>query len=172
MKTNFLKAVILFSVIFTMNSCSSDSTETSVEATTTQTQTAAVAVNYAYSADELATMKLINDYRVSIGLNALEKINHISVKSEEHDNYMITNNVVSHDGFVERSQNIMKVTGAKNVGENIAYNFSTPEAALAAWLKSPGHKENIEGNYTHFGIAIRTNPETGKKYYTNIFARL
>jgi uncharacterized protein YkwD len=30
------------------------------------------------------------------------------------------------------------------------------------WLKSPGHKENIVGNFTHFGISIRENTETGK----------
>jgi hypothetical protein len=38
------------------------------------------------------------------------KINYISVQSEEHDNYMISNNVVNHDGFVDRSENIIKNT--------------------------------------------------------------
>jgi uncharacterized protein YkwD len=150
-----------------MNSCSSDSSETSTNNASSQ-----VVENYSYSATELETMKLINDYRVSVGLNPLEKINHISYKSEEHDNYMIENNVVSHDGFVSRSENIMKVLGAKTVGENIAYNYNSPQAALAAWLNSPSHKENIEGNFTHFGISIRENATTGKKYYTNIFAKL
>jgi hypothetical protein len=56
--------------------------------------------NYTYSANELETMKLINDYRVSFGLNALEKINHISFKSEEHDDYMIANNVVNHNDLL------------------------------------------------------------------------
>ncbi len=113
---------------------------------------------YTYTATELQTMVLINNYRVSIGLNPLEKINHMSYKSEEHDNYMIANNVVNHNDFVARSENIMKVLGAKTVSENIAYNYSTPEAALNAWLASPGHKENIEGDFTHFGISIRENP--------------
>jgi hypothetical protein len=49
-------------------------------------------------------MKLINDHRVSVGLNALQQINYVSLKSEEHDQYMITKNVVSHDGFVSRSE--------------------------------------------------------------------
>jgi len=84
---------------------------------------------------------------------------------------MISNNVVNHDDFVSRSENIMKVLGAKNVAENIAFNYNSPQGALDAWLKSPGHKANIEGNFTHFGLAIRVNAE-GKKYYTNIFAKL
>jgi uncharacterized protein YkwD len=63
-------------------------------------------------------------------LNALEN-QLFSVQSEEHDNYMISNNVVNHDGFVDRSENIIKTQGAKTVGENIAYNYSTPQAAVA-----------------------------------------
>jgi uncharacterized protein YkwD len=167
MKTSLLRAILLLTVVFTMNSCSSDASE----AAPVEAKSQAVA-SYTYSANELEAMKLINDYRVSVGLNALVQINHISYKSEEHDNYMITNNVVNHDDFVARSENIIKVLGAKTVGENIAYNFNTPEAALTAWLNSPGHKQNIEGNFTHFGIAIRENPTTGKKYYTNIFAKI
>lgn len=150
-----------------MNSCSSDSSEDTADLTTQ-----VVVENYTYSEAELETMKLINEYRVSIGLNALEKINHISYKSEEHDFYMIDKNVVSHDGFVERSENIMKVLGAKTVGENIAYNYNSPKAAVAAWLKSPAHKQNMEGNYTHFGIAIKQDAANGKNYYTNIFAKI
>ena len=108
---------------------------------------------------------------MSIGLNALEKNDYVSFKSEEHDNYMITNNVVSHDDFVARSEDIMKKVGAKTVSENIAYNYNSPQAAVDAWLKSPAHKANIEGNFTHFGLSIRVNAE-GKKYYTNIFAKI
>lgn len=167
MKKNILSTVLLIALVFTLNSCSSESSEVApVEA---QTQ---VAVNYTYSPIELETLALINNYRVSVGLNALEKINYISAKSEVHDNYMITNNVVNHDGFVDRSDKIIKNLGAKTVGENIAFNYNTPEAAVAAWLKSPAHKENIVGNYTHFGISIRESSVTGKKYYTNIFAKI
>ena len=129
-------------------------------------------VEYSYSTSELETMNLINTYRVSIGLNALAKINHISHKSEEHDNYMIANNVVNHNDFVARSENIIKTLGAKTVSENIAYNYNTPEAVLEAWLASPSHKANIEGDHTHFGIAIKENPANGRKYYTNIFAKI
>ncbi|PWA08859.1 CAP domain-containing protein [Flavobacterium laiguense] len=131
-----------------------------------------VVLNYEYSPLELETMALINDYRVSLGLNALEKINHVSFKSEEHDHYMIANNVVNHDDFVSRSENIIKALGAKKVSENIAYNYSTAKGAFDAWLKSEGHRENIEGDFTHFGIAVRENPVNGRKYYTNIFVKI
>lgn len=95
-----------------------------------------------------------------------------SFKSEEHINYMIENKVVNHNGFVARSENIIEVLGAKNVSENVAYNFRSPQAAFKAWLNSPGHKQNIVGDHTHFGISIKACPQSGKKYYTNIFAKI
>jgi uncharacterized protein YkwD len=166
MKAKLLRVLLLVAIVYTMNSCSADSSENP----TTQASAEKV-ITFTYNSTELETMALINAYRTSIGLSELKPIGHISYKSEEHDNYMITNKVVNHDDFVSRSENIMKVLGAKSVAENIAYNYNSPQGALDAWLKSPGHKSNIEGNYTHFGLAIRVNEE-GKKYYTNIFAKI
>ncbi|WP_348812395.1 CAP domain-containing protein [Flavobacterium maritimum] len=167
MKLPLFRALLLVLAVGTLASCSSEDSESTMpEATTSKVTT------FSYNASEVEAMDLINAYRVSIGLNALEKINHISFKSEEHDNYMIANNVVNHNDFASRSENIIKVLGAKTVSENIAYNYSTSQAALEAWLNSPGHKVVIEGDFTHFGIAIRENPVNGKKYYTNIFAKI
>lgn len=159
----FFAAILSFIV-----SCTPEDSATTQEAS----ENPAIVLNYDYSPVELETMTLINNYRVSIGLNALEKINHVSYKSEEHDNYMIANNVVNHDDFEARSSNIMKVLHAKNVSENIAYNYNSAKGAFDAWLKSEGHKQNIEGDFTHFGISIRENPANGKKYYTNIFVKI
>ncbi|MEO8238409.1 MAG: CAP domain-containing protein [Flavobacterium sp.] len=163
-----LRTILFFAVVFIFNSCSSDS----AEASTNETTSAALVTNYTYNDTELEVLQLINKYRVSIGLNTLERVNYISYKSEEHDYYMIENNVVNHNDFVARSENIIAVLGAKTVGENIAYNYQTADAVLKAWLESPSHKQNIEGDYTHFGIAVKIDAETGKKYYTNIFAKI
>lgn len=165
MKTKLLNAILPLVFILTLVSCSNDSSDDLAPATD-----AAVVVDYAYSPDETALADLINEYRVSQGLNPLQTINHISYKAEEHDNYMIANKVVNHDQFEERSRNIMQVLGAVKVNENVAYNYSTPHSVLTAWLASPGHKANIEGDFTHFGISIRVSAE-GKKYYTNIFMK-
>ena len=163
MMTKLLQAALLSLFLFTNESCSSDSEITKVEIKSELVE------NYSYSTIELETMNLINEYRLSEGLNVLIKINHLSYKAEEHDDYMIKNNLVNHDNFTDRSLNIIEVLGARRVSENIAYNYKTPQAAVEAWLKSVGHKENIKGNFTHFGISIRENPINGRKYYTNIF---
>lgn len=158
------KIVACMFILNTMNSCSNELNE--VQNPESEIR------EYIYNSNELETMKLINDYRISIGLNPLQTINHISFKSEEHNNYMIENNIVNHDNFVNRSENIIQVLNASKVGENVGYNYKSPQGVLDAWLRSPGHKKNIEGDFTNFGISIRENITSGKKYYTNIFAKI
>lgn len=165
MKAKLIKALMALSFVFTLLSCSSNAVDDSLATQVKLVQ------NYDYQPDEIELINLINAHRVSIGLNELQIVNHISYKSEEHNEYMIANNVVNHDLFEERAQNIIQVLGAVKVNENVAYNFSTSNSVLHAWLASPGHKANIEGDFTHFGLSIRVNPTTCNKYYTNIFMR-
>jgi uncharacterized protein YkwD len=164
MKTKLLRLFMPMFLVLTLVSCSNDSSD-DLKADSQ------LVTDYTYSADEAELARLINQYRVSVGKSELQTINHISFKSQEHNVYMIDNNVVNHDYFEARANNIINVLGAVKVGENIAYNYSTPNAALNAWKNSPGHKDNLEGDYTHFGISISINPTTGKKYYTNMFMK-
>lgn len=165
MKTNLLRILLPMVLVFTLISCTSDSNEEVVSSQVKLVQ------NYDYKADEVELADLINEYRVSKGLRTLNIINHVSYKSEEHNEYMIERKVVNHDLFAERAENIIEVLGAVKVNENVAYNFSTPNSALQAWLKSPGHKSTIEGDFTNFGLSITVDPQTGSKYYTNIFLK-
>lgn len=162
-----LSIMLFIAISIAMNSCSADNALGNEGDTSTEQ----VITNYTYTAAETETMQLINNYRLNAGLNSLQTINHISYKCKEHNAYMIANNVVNHNNFAARSENILKVLGAKSVGENVAYNYKTSEAVLKAWLESPDHKANIEGNYTHFGLSVSTDAN-GKKYYTNIFVRI
>ncbi|MBN8566816.1 MAG: CAP domain-containing protein [Flavobacteriales bacterium] len=162
MKAKMLRALLPLAIVFTLVSCSSDSSE----------ETAAPIVeNFSYSDTELDLMGRINQHRASLGLNELQPINHISYKSSEHNDYMIENDVVGHQYFEQRASNIKQVLGARQVSENVAYNYQSNGGVLNAWLASDAHRENIEGDYTHFGISIKTNPINGKKYYTNIFMK-
>lgn len=168
MKAKLLCVLLLIAIIPSMTSCSPEALNS---VSTTNVSATTKIVGYTYSASEMEAMALINEYRVSKGLNVLKDINYISVKAEEHDVNMIAVNTVSHDGFVTRSDELMKVLGAKNVGENVAFNYATSKAVFTAWLNSPSHKANIEGDYTNFGMSIRTDA-TGRKYYTNIFVKI
>ena len=164
MKAKMFRALLPLAIVFTMVSCSSDKSED----TSADRQ---VVTSYNYNDTELKLVTLINNHRASVGLNTLEVINHISFKSEEHNIYMIDKNVVNHDYFQQRSNNLVQVLGAERVGENIAYNYQTAESAMLAWLNSPAHKANLEGDYTHLGISVTVDQATGKKYYTNMFIK-
>lgn len=161
------RTLLPMAFLFTMLSCSSESDEQVLN----QTTNAQLVENYEYNQSELKLVNLINEHRQSLNLRPLQSINHISFKSGEHNAYMIQNNVVNHDFFEERSNNLIQVLGAVRVSENVAYNYNTPEAAVNAWLNSPGHKANIEGDFTHFGISVSVDPESGRKYYTNMFIK-
>lgn len=153
----------LFLSITSLTSCSSDSE--SIQPAVIESQKA-----YAHSATELELLDLINSYRVENNLNPLSIIEHISFKSCEHNKYMIATNSVNHDGFAQRKENLKSVLGAFRVGENVAFGFSTPQAAMNAWIASDGHRTNLEGDYTHYGISINVD-ENGRKYYTNMFIK-
>ena len=164
MKAKMFRALLPLAIVFTMVSCSSDDSETTPS-------NAKLVTEYSYNDTELRLVQLINDYRQSLGLNKLEVINHISYKSEGHNVYMIDKQSISHDYFQERATNLIQLLGAEKVAENVAYNYNTPESAFAAWKNSPGHRANIEGDYTHLGISVTIDSETGKKYYTNMFIK-
>ena len=66
-------------------------------------------------------------------------------------------------------QNLVQEIEARVVSENVGFGYRTSEAVVEAWIKSEGHRENIEGSNTHFGISVDQD-QNGKKYFT-IFSR-
>jgi uncharacterized protein YkwD len=135
MNAKILRIATVIAVVFSVFSCASPE-EASID-------TVEIVQYYDYNEVENEMLDLINDHRVSIGLNRLEKINHISYKSYEHTEYMIETNIIGHTNFSERQKNLHDALGALKVGENVAFNYDTPELALAAWLKSDSHKANF-----------------------------
>lgn len=125
----------------------------------------------AYSPIEADILDAVNDYRISNGLSALSKVDEITFQAEEHNTYMIENKVVSHDNFPQRYLNLKNGIGAKAVSENVGYGYNTAGAVVKAWIASEGHRDNIIGDFTHFGISVEQD-EDGQQYFTNIFVKL
>jgi uncharacterized protein YkwD len=125
---------------------------------------------FVYKPIETETLALINQYRTGLGLNPLITSNYLSLMSETHNKEMIVNSLVSHNGFSNRSDEIITLFDAKSVSENLAYNYKSAQSALTAWIKSPEHLENIVGDFTHFGISVIPD-SSGKNYYTNLFMK-
>jgi len=69
-----------------------------------------------------------------------------------------------------RYQNLVQEIGARAISENDGFGYRTAESVVKAWNNSEGHRENIEGSYTHFGISVDQD-QYRKNYFTNIFVR-
>lgn len=56
-------------------------------------------------------------------------------------------------------------------GENIAQGQQTPEAVVAAWMKSPGHRANIlNPRFGHLGVGAVQDSRTGAITWAQIFS--
>jgi uncharacterized protein YkwD len=121
---------------------------------------------------EESILELINKYRKSKGLGILKMHVAISDESKKHSANMANNKVpFSHEGFNSRAKKLeTKIPGMKSVAENVAYGQRSAKEVVEDWIKSPGHKMNIEWNYTQTGIGIAANKK-GVLYYTQIFVR-
>ncbi|AXP82615.1 hypothetical protein CJ739_3553 [Mariniflexile rhizosphaerae] len=119
---------------------------------------------------EVEILELINNHRLSMGLTALSDMTVVKSVAFTHTDYMVDNNEVSHANFYKRSDYLKANAGATKVSENVAYGYSSAESVVRAWLKSDGHRANIEGDFTNFDLAAEQNAE-GKWYYTNIFIK-
>lgn len=119
---------------------------------------------------EVQILELINNYRLSHGLQALKSMPIIKSTAFSHTDYMIDVQKVSHDNFFARSNYLKDNAGATRVSENVAYGFTKAESVVNAWIKSEGHKKTIEGDFTNFEISAEQDID-GKWYYTNIFIK-
>lgn len=119
---------------------------------------------------ELEILELINDHRLSVGLNPLQNMDLIKSQAFNHTDYMVENQKISHDFFFERSSFLKQKAGATKVAENVAYGFTTAQALVNEWIKSEAHKANIEGDFTNFDISAEKGTDN-KWYFTNIFIK-
>ena len=126
-------------------------------------------VKFEYNEMDLEILDLVNTYRASKGLNTLKKLDFISAVAFSHTNYMIEKGEANHENFPQRQENLVLNAGAKSVGENVAFGFSSAKSVVDAWIESDGHRALIENeNYTHFGISTEQNSK-GRNYFTQLF---
>jgi uncharacterized protein YkwD len=158
-RLSFLVLLAVFSF-----SCSTDSIDETAEA---------LSKNFIVPKDksiEIEILELINNHRLSVGLNPLQDMDVIKAQAYSHTEHMVLENEVSHDNFFERSDYLKANAGAKVVSENVAYGYTRAESVVNAWLRSESHKLNIEGNFTNFDVSAEQNEE-GNWFYTNIFIK-
>lgn len=115
---------------------------------------------------------LINEHRTSIGLDTIAQgTKFSSAYAVEHTNYMIDTRQVNHHNFGVRSA-ALESAGANQVSENVAYGYTSAETVVHAWLNSPSHRDNIEGNFTHSGFGIIKSDDNNAFYFTQLFYKI
>ena len=121
---------------------------------------------------EKAVNQQINQYRASKKLPPLSIDPQISQVARIHSENMAKGKVsFSHDGFEGRAKAI--TIPYKSVAENLAYNFGYSDPvrnAVEGWIKSDGHRKNMEGQFNVTGIGVAKNPK-GEYYFTQLFVR-
>ncbi|MGB7709404.1 MAG: CAP domain-containing protein [Microcoleus sp.] len=121
---------------------------------------------------EKAVNLQINQYRASKKLPPLSIDPRISQQARIHSENMASGKVkFSHDGFDGRVKAI--TIPYQSVAENVAYNmgYSDPvRNAVDGWIKSDGHRKNMEGQFNLTGIGIAKNAK-GEYYFTQLFVR-
>ena len=158
-----LPLLALFAVIM-LSSCSTDSMDDKADALQISL------VTQEAKSIEVEILDLINNHRLSLGLNPLAEMNLVKSVAYSHTDYMVDNDEVSHHNFYSRSDYLKSNAGAEKVSENVAFGYSSAESVVRAWIKSEAHKANLEGDYTNFDVSAEKNSE-GRWYYTNIFIK-
>ncbi|WP_344924366.1 CAP domain-containing protein [Aquimarina addita] len=115
-------------------------------------------------------LTLVNEHRESIGLSELENNETAAELAKAHTAYMISINEINHDGFNNRIVVLQEEENARFFAENVAKFQSGAATVLDSWLNSEDHKKNIEGDYTHSGVAALKD-EDGRLYFTQIFLK-
>lgn len=117
-------------------------------------------------------LNYVNEDRSKQGLPLL-KLNELeSSIAEKHSRDMARGKVpFGHAGLNARAKAIRKSLGEiSSVGENVASGPMNAREVVDGWLNSPGHKRNIEGNFTLTGIGYAPDGK-GNIYFTQIFTR-
>ncbi|MBE9030534.1 CAP domain-containing protein [filamentous cyanobacterium LEGE 11480] len=114
----------------------------------------------------------INRYRTAQNLPPLQWSEAIATQARKHSEAMAQGRTpFSHQGFSSRvrATRLNFRSAAENVGYNQGYR-NPVDVAVKGWLRSPGHKRNIEGDFNVAGIGVSRNSQ-GEVYFTQVFLK-
>ncbi len=141
---------------------------------------AAVVDTYAisYLGDvETEIVRLVNEYRVANGLNALEVRADLNKSARYKSGAMIEHNYFSHDNpqdgnasFSGLMRNIFKYNHYTSFGENLAAQYGTStkgsaEKFFLQWKNSDGHNRNmLDPSWKYMGIGVAYTSKAGSTF--------
>jgi uncharacterized protein YkwD len=158
-----------------LTSCQSLDTQSNVSSfSATEGAETALADPSSVAELEQVIYRQVNQYRQSRKLPPLKLNSYVSQYARIHSEQMASGTVdFSHDGFAKRVKAIGETISYQQAAENIAVNKGYQEPATVAvdgWIKSSGHRKNMEGKFDVTGIGIAKNAD-GEYYFTQIFLK-
>lgn len=137
-----LKRVIVIIMALVISSCSAQDSD--VEDT----------IDYESTYTEIDLINRINTIRDSLGLSVLTENKIVKYYAVKHYRRIYETEVVSHNFFYDRSQEIMVQTDGTLVEEVISFGMYDNYSTINAWLNSQSHKDAIlNDEYNEVGIA-------------------
>ena len=122
---------------------------------------------------EWEVLRLVNEVRISEGLSPLSACAGLQEASHIRAADLVTEYRSDHtrpDG-----SDCFTVLGPLGLaswaaGENIAAGYQTPEAVMAAWMASPGHRSNIlDEDFNHLGVGAAEGNRTYGQVWEQMF---
>jgi uncharacterized protein YkwD len=114
----------------------------------------------------------VNAYRAKHHLAPLKLNETASEEAAQHSRDMANKSVpFGHTQFNQRIKHLYKkLEPCRGGAENVAYYKMNAKLLVDGWIASPGHRQNIMGNYNVTGIGI-AHGKPGWGYFTQIFVR-
>ena len=115
-------------------------------------------LGYASDINVASVIAETNDQRVKLGLRPLTKSPLLTLAAQKKAANMFQQQYWAHiapDGT--KPWHFMKVVGYdyRYAGENLAKDFAVTDDMVAAWMRSPKHRQNIlNPKYTEIGVAV------------------
>lgn len=109
-------------------------------------------------------MRCMTDFaRERVGLEDLSDAQELDLSARSKLEDILRCDSFSHSACGREFTYWMQETGyiaatCWRAGENLAWgvgNYGTVRAIFQAWMRSPGHRRNILGNYSQFGVSVR-----------------
>jgi uncharacterized protein YkwD len=124
-------------------------------------------------ADLAREVELTNAERQAAGLESLALSPRLSDAAQSYSQVLASGACFDHacGGVPNFADRIGQAgyTGWTALGENIAAGYPTPEAVVAGWMASPGHRANIlSPNYAEIGVGVVSGGRYGT-YWTQEF---
>ncbi|MGB9799417.1 MAG: CAP domain-containing protein [Thermanaerothrix sp.] len=132
---------------------------------------------------EQRVVELVNDYRASKNLPPLKRVAELDNAARYHARDMRQDDYFAHDSY-DRNGNTLtlvckwntRITAFyknwRNLGENIAAGYASPDSVMQGWLSSDGHRANIESqSYWEIGVGYDEGSGSYFRYWVQDFGR-